>query len=442
MTKVKQLLLGTSMAAVFAGLSGPANAIIEGAAGEALLVPFVLFDGNDPNLNPTGVNINTLIEVTVPASVGQDTVPNFFTATNTTPTNLGALEFPPAEALGAPGAFEAGIHLYFFTKDSVEACNIEIPTSPDDFIMINWGDVVQKNCQFLNGVAGYVVITNQKTGLPTSPTYYPQGDRSAAQFAMMGDAFMVWPVGLGLIDTKIPVLPMTDGLDPATGGVPTPDNQVVLNGGKLNVSPLAAGMRTNISNGLPGDYTLFDLTVSNRFAPTLHVIWVDRNLPGNFSTGFTYDDDENRCSQTLPIQKELQIYWTSPPYLWPGNFLTRSQNKNPNFVLGKAGAGISLPWVDAALDLCYPDPGAFVFNPGKPGDLFEILESRILYPGFVLFRLDEYVDTGVGQPESSAVAFSIQLQVDILDEDGLLLATPQLLPVETALGHERGKFQP
>jgi hypothetical protein len=442
MTKVKQLLLGTSMAAVFAGLSGPANAIIEGAAGEALLVPFVLFDGNDPNLNPTGVNINTLIEVTVPASVGQDTVPNFFTATNTTPTNLGALEFPPAEALGAPGAFEAGIHLYFFDKDSIERCDIEIPTSPDDFILINWGDVVQKNCQYLNGVAGYVVITNQKTKLRTSPTYYPLGDRSAAQFAMMGDAFMVWPVGLGLIDTKIPVLPMTDGLDPAVGGVPTPDNQVVFNLGKMNVSPLAAGMRTNISNGLPGDYTLFDLTVSNRFAPTLHVIWVDQNLPGNFSSGYTYDDDENRCSQTLPIERELQVYWTSPPLLWPANFLTAAQNANPNFVLGGAGANASLPWVDAALDLCYPDPGAFVLNPGKPGDLFQILESRILYPGFVLFRLDEYIDTGIGQPESSAVAFSIQLQVDILDEDGLLLATPQLLPVETALGHERGKFQP
>ncbi|MGB5830827.1 MAG: hypothetical protein WBG92_02385 [Thiohalocapsa sp.] len=436
MTSFRRLLLASSMAAAMGGLSSPANAIIEGAAGEALLVPFVLFDGNDPNLNAEGVNINTLIEVTVPAQVGIDTVPNFFTAPNSTPTNAGGMFFPPEAALGATGAFSAGLHLYFFDKESNELYNREIPTSPDDFVMINWGDYVTRFATSLNGVAGYVIITNEKS----KPDFAPDFWRGPAQFSMMGDAFMVWPVGLGLIDSKIPVLPMSDGASPV-GGAPTRvDNVVQQSDGSIaNASPLASGMRTNLSDGVDNDFTLFDLTLSNRFAPTLHVIWVDENI-NQSRVQFVFDDDEKSCSQPLPIKKELNVYWTSPFFLWPANFLTDDQNTNGNFLLGDAGASVELNWVDAALDLCYPDPGSIVFNPGNPGQLFDVLESRILYPGFVRFRIDEYVDNNLGQPESAAVAFSIQLQIDIVNEEGDLLATPQLLPIETALGHERGQF--
>jgi len=433
MTTFRKTIAASSVAAALVGLSGPANAIIEAAPGEALLVPFVLYDSGQtaPVFVPT---INTLVQVTVPAVVGFDTIPAFFTASHSSPTNLNSSFSPDEPALGETGDFSAGVHMYVFDQRSNEIFNTEIPTSPDDFIMINWGDYVTNNAPALDGVKGYMVITNEKT----DPAYYPFGWLDDAAFSMFGDAYLVWNLpgtGIGLIDTKIPVLPMNDGAN-AFGDVPSTDDNVIFNsdGSIAGVSPLFSGMRTNRSNGMPGDFTLFDLTMSNRFAPTLHVIWVDENI-GQSVTQFVFDDDEQSCSFNIPIANELNVYWTSPALVQPDTRLTDAP-------AGSLLAGTSLPWVDAAVELCYPDRGALVFNPGVPGQLFDILESNILYPGFVRFRINEYVDTGIGQPESAAVAFSIQLQIDVLDEEGDLLFTPQLLPVETALGHERGQFSP
>jgi len=302
-------------------------------------------------------------------------------------------------------------------------------------ITINWGDRVVRNRLGLAGEKVYMVITNEKT----DKAYYPNGWNSAAQFSMFGDAYLVWnPLanlglpGVGVVDTKIPVLPMSDGADLNTDKPSVQDNVIFDSDGSIvDVSPLASGMRTSLSNGSGPDYTLFDLTMSNRFGPTLHVIWVDENI-GQSLTQFVYDDEENRCSYPIPIAKELQVYWTSPPFLWPDTAAGPAPN-NSLF------AGVELPWVDLATDLCYPQASVIV-DIDEPGELFRLLESDIIEPGFVRFRINEYLDTGIGAPESAAVAFSIQLQVDILDEDNELLFTPQLLPVETALGHERGQF--
>jgi hypothetical protein len=457
MSNFRKTVAASSIAAALVGLSGPANAIIEAMPGEALLVPLVLFDPGQPFIAPTpgsvdpgtGVitpadpgqpfvpQMNTLVQVTVPAVVGFDTIPAFFTAPNSTPTNAGALPFPEEPALGAEGAFSAGVHVFVFNEQSVEIDNFMLPTSPDDFIMINWGDRVVNNAPTLAGQKGYMIITNEKS----DPAFYPNGWLSPAQFSMMGDAYLVWnPLanvglpGVGLVDTKIPVLPMSDGANLPTDAPSTADNVIFDSDGTIvTASPLTSGMRTNLSDGDLSDFTLFDLTMSNRFAPTLHVIWVDENI-GQSRTQFVYDDDEKQCSQPIPILNELQVYWTSPALLWPNTATTDAPD-------GGLFEDVTLPWVDLATELCYPDRGAIVINPGNPGQLFDLLESNILYPGFVRFRIDEYVDTGIGAPESAAVAFSIQLQVDILDEEGDLLFTPQLLPVETALGHERGSFE-
>jgi len=444
MTNFRKTIVASGVAMALGGLSGPANAIIEAAPGEALLVPFVLYAEGQCGIGqpacaagePFIPQINTLIEVTVPAQVGIDTVPNFFTAQWSSPTNpLGSL-LPEEPALGLEGDFSAGVHLYFFSEESVELFNTEIPTSPDDFIMINWGDYVVNNAPVLEGVKGYMVITNDKQ----DPTYYPNLWLDAARFSMMGDAFMVWNLidpGVGVIDVKIPVLPMTDGPN-AVGDVPNFNDHVIFNSdGTIEaVSPLASGMRTNLSNGVGGDFTLFDLTMSNRFAPTLHVIWVDENIE-QLRTQFVFDDDEEQCSQPIPITNELNVLWTSPALLWP-----QTAAQDAGDVAGSLLEDVDLPWVDLATELCYPDRGALVFNPGNPGQLFDVLESNILYPGFVRFRIDEYIDNNTNLPESAAVAFSIQLQLDVLDEEGDLLFTPQLLPVETALGHERGQYTP
>jgi hypothetical protein len=465
MKPLQKTLAASGVAAALVGLTGPANAIIEGAPGEALLVPFALFqsqqDFADPGLLPPFDNIvrpfipeiNTIVQVTVPSAVGFDTVPAFFTAPNSTPTNANVRDFPREPALGPQAfgdidAFQAGVHLYAFNEDSVEVYNTTLPTSPEDLITINWGDIVTKRAPELDGEKVYLVITNEKEQSPLAAAFYPRGEQSAAQFAMMGDAYMVWnpvPVlGIGLIDTKIPVLPMSDGED-FVGSVPTTNNNVVFDPGTgdVLVSPLASGIRTGLSDGFLGDYTLFDLTMSNRFAPTIHVIWVDQNI-NQTVTQFIFDDNEAQCSQPIPITDELNVYWTSPSFIRPN----WGPDGNPN-QLGGGNAptnnnllsGVYLPWIDLATDLCYPGDQVRLV-PENLGELFELLDSTILYPGFVRFRINEYEDNNLGLPESAAVAFSIQLQLDVLDEDGALRFQPQLLPVETALAHERGSFEP
>lgn len=477
MKKYQKLMLASGVATALAGLSMPTHAIIEGAAGEALLVPFVLY--SNPDRTPlqfdlTEPSVNTLVMVTTPSAVGVDTIPNFFTAPNTTPTNVAPVVETFDPDLGETGEYTAGIHVYFFDERSVEALNFRIPVSPDDMTLINWGNEVENRNQALEGVKGYMVITNDK----------PNGQwRQAAKFSMFGDAWVIWPTNIGLIDSKIPVLPMSDGADTTGVTIPTRVNNVIhnSNGGIVAASPLASGMRTNRSNGNGlADYTLFDLTMSNRFLPTLHVIWVDENI-GQANTSYVYNDQEQDCSMTLPIANELNVYWTSIPTLFPGQeCLLNPINNQPititadvctapytdgingpddplvpdeiaypncwDFTENPAvplqatqclpGLVPELPWVDAALELCYPE--------GKFQVGLDIFNGDIFYPGFVRFQINEYIDSGTGQPESAAVAFSIQLQIDVLDAQRENLidfrVLPTLLPVETALGHERGQF--
>jgi len=421
MKKYQKLLLASGVATALAGMSMPSHAIIEGSAGEALLVPFVLYSNPaaTPGFDPTLPSINTLVMVSTPSAVGKDTVPNYFTAPNSTPTNASLSELPDPD-LGDvethPG--QAKLHIYFFNASSKEEFNDAIPVSPDDMTLINWGSIVENQKKGLNGTKGYMVVTNHKGSGHWN---------EAAKFSMFGNAWMLWPTNIGLIDTKIPVLPMSDGDDVLNPTVNRVNNVIHNSNGSIeNVSPLASGIRTNLSDGNGNkDYTLFDLTMSNRFAPTLHVIWVDENIDQSL-THYVFDDQENSCSQPLDIPNELNVVWTSLPDLWP--------NQDPSTIVG------DLPWVDEELDLCYPTAWLAFQADGT----LDVAKSDVFYPGFMRYQIDEYVDNGIGEPESSAVAFSIQLQVDILNDerDGIVnpWVLPTVLPVETALAGERGKF--
>lgn len=456
MTNTKKLLLASGVATALAAASMPSYAIIEGSAGEALLVPFVLYSNPTGDLSILDIDepsINTIIAVTTPSAIGRDTIPNFFTAPNTTPTNPG----PPVTANTDPDLatissgderdYVNGLHVFFFNSRSQEELNFTVPTSADDLTIINWGDEVESKRPGLNGVKGYIVITNDKE----EKNGNGWGWRDAARFTMFGDAFMIWPTNIGLIDTKIPVLPMSDGADQAGVTVPSTPNNVIFNstGEIIAASPLTSGMRTNLSNGIEGDYTLFDLTMSNRFLPTIHVIWVDENI-GQANTAYVFNDVEQDCSMTLPIANELNVYWTSIETLWPGaECLVNPLTGNPvmqvddpatplvdESLLCEPGILPELGWLDATLELCYPEAK---FKLG-----LDVLKSDILYPGFVRFKINEYIDTNKGTPDSAAVAFSIQLQIDVLDAERRNLINfnvlPTVLPVETALGHERGQF--
>jgi hypothetical protein len=410
-TQFKKLALATAVGAGMIGLSAPTHAIVEGVAGEALLVPYVIYDDTDNvPLGDSGISVNTFIEITVPGSIGRDTVPNFFTAPNTTPTNPTFTINPPDADLVPLNL----VHWYFFDRRSNHLYNGSFPVTPDDMHLMDWGNIVRNNAAFLEGVPGYLVF-----GTETAR------DRVAADFNMFGEAYLtigaqvvadniVPPLPdaftLNVIDAKVPVLAMSDGADGAATSQPSVQDQVKYGIDRIPraVSPLISGMRTNYSDGVP-DLTLFDLTLADRRWPSLHVVWLDVNRAPAGTAGLlpvdVYDSDELSCSGAAPLPNELNVLWVNPisPII---GALSLAPNVNvPN-----------RPWT-AVVNYCLPI--------GATSD------DR----GFVRYGIPEYIDTNIDQPESAGVAFSVQLVGVDPDNWGLLV------PIETALGHERGKFQ-
>jgi hypothetical protein len=410
-TQFKKLALATAVGAGMIGLSAPTHAIIEGAAGEALLVPYVVYDDTDGGgSGDTGISVNTFIEITVPGSIGRDTIPNFFTAPNTSPTNGGFSINPPDVDL-VPFNL---VHWYFFDRRSNHLYNGSFPVTPDDMQLVDWGNIVRNQAAFLEGVPGYMVF-----GTETAR------DRIAADFSMFGEAYVTIgaqavinsvlpPVPdaftLNIIDAKIPVLPMSDGPDGAATSQPSVTDQVKYGIDRIPraVSPLISGMRTNYSDGVP-DLTLFDLTLADRRWPSLHVVWLDVNRAPAGQAGLlpvdVYDSDELTCSGSAPLPNELNVLYVNPisPII-------------PALALPATPQIQNRPYT-AVVNYCLPI--------GATSD------DR----GFVRYGIPEYVDTNIDQPESAGVAFSVQLVGVDPDNWGLLV------PIETALGHERGKFQ-
>lgn len=274
---LKKAALSAVAAGVLTGVSMDASAIITGAVGEALLVPLVV----------AGDGVNTVITVVTPSVVGNDTVPNYFTAPNTTP---GAGVFP-----GNKGT----IHWYFFDYKSVHVVNKPVPVTPDDHTTIDWSKEVIGS---LRNQPGYLVIANE--------TARPEGGE--ASFDMYGDAQLILESPVTAV-ADIPVLPMSDGVD-ATPCVPVMDNQVCYTGANANrvpsdVSPLAAGVRLNWQDGVVDALTLIDLDL-NKQNDTVHVLWLDGNYEKDgydALNALAYDDDENPCSLTVPAPYELNI---------------------------------------------------------------------------------------------------------------------------------------
>jgi hypothetical protein len=417
MNTFKRVTVSAGLLAALAGTSLPSQAIIQSVPGEAYLVPFVLYDSQ--------LGINTLIQVKTPGSVGFDTIPRFFTAPNTTPTNANVSPVRDPD-LGAIGGYTSGLKIYVFDSKSKEVLDTDIPTSPDALTLINYGDLVQRKLQALDGTKAYMIITNNKE-------LFDGGAgadwRSAARFSMIADAFMVWDTGLGPVDAFIPTFAMSDGDDEVLGSSVSRANNVVhsSDGSIVDASPLTTGMRTSRDNGVAGEYMLFDLVMSNRFAPTLHVVWMDQNI-GQDLQGLVFNDRERSCSQSLPIPNELNVIWSSLPALQPG-----------------AGNGLvpPIPWVDVATDLCYPE--SIVEIPADPDSLIDLIAgSDIFFPGYARFRVDEYAvnATPTFNTTSSGAAFSIHLQVDLLTADRTeFVFVPAFLPVETHLANQRGFFK-
>jgi len=438
-SRFKRLSTASAIALGLTCGAGSAGAAVLGGAGEALLVPLAVWSSGVITPPPAGSPftvpsftpaVDTIVEVIVPGSVGFDDIPNIFTAANTTPTNVPtALTPADPDLMGGPNS---SIHWYWFDRRSVERMSGSIPVTPNDVVQISLTEIA--NGQYQNQ-PGYMVIANQSAR---------NGD--AAAFSMFGNAWLTGAInidgilagtggiGFPLIGQTIPVLGMNDGADgpnPAGTNCGHPDlsDSVKYRGGRpCAVSPVVAGFRTNRSDG-DFDLWAFDLALSNRLLPTIHVIWVDQNLnqpsainaayPGNtalpnaVASTDTFDLDELSCNGSVTLPNELNVLWIPPAYLTPEQF-----ELVPFYQ--------PFAWTTQSELLC-------VVSDANP--------AALISAGFVQYRLDEYIDTDVNRAESSAFAFSIKVDGGFVSNDPLPIPDTFYMLLESSLGHDLGTFK-
>lgn len=438
-TNFKKLASSAAVAAALATGSMSAHAIITGVPGEAFLVPFAVAtpQGNDALADPIYGELDTIVRIVVPASIGRDTVLDF-TAPHTSPTNPvagGAKELPEAAAL-APNGGENIIHWTFMDSRSRHVLNGEFPVTADDVAVFDWQNIVTANQQ-VSGVSGYLVFQTL-AGF----------NGEDANFSFFADAYFVTGAnGNGFLDdfwssVNIPALPLADGAD--TTAAPTLNNNVVVGAATLDtiVSPLVSGIRTSIVDST-NQWSVVDLELANSLLQpfgqvqqttgSLLVVWSDRNATNWASIGVdVFDNEENRCSATISLPNELNLVWVPPASVQQGGGSGTGSNifynaNGPSFLNNKIGGSTA---TQGSLSyLCDPTAGDGITP-------FSFAESR-LNGGFVKMRLPEPKAAGQTAVEASAAAaFTINFNFGTA-----LNPNPQFGWVsETVLGHDRGKF--
>lgn len=431
-TNFKKLASSAAVTAALATGSMSAQAIIVGVPGEGFLVPFAVAT-TAANPDPIYGEMDTVVRIVVPASIGRDTVLDF-TAPHTSPTNPvagGAKELPEAAAL------EKGnyIHWTFMDSRSRHVLNGEFPVTADDVAVFDWQDIVNANGQ-LSGVTGYLVFQTL-AGF----------NGEDANFSFFADAYFT--TGANDPDNfnddywssvNIPALPLADGAD--TGQTaPSLSNNIIVGGTSLNtqVSPLVSGIRTSIVDAT-AQWTVVDLELANSInqpfgavaqdVGSLLVVWSDRNATNWASLGVdVFDDEEQRCSATLKLPNELNLVWVPPASVASGAPIGGGssifyETGGPSF-LGQNIDGSSATQGSYS-QLCDPSAGG-VTPAGSDTQLR-------LNGGFVKLRLPEpMAEKQTAVEASAAVAFTINFNFG----DGTYSADN---PSETVLGHDRGKF--
>lgn len=304
--KFNKLALAASIGASLGATAIPVHATLENIAGEALLVAPVAYDATVGSFT---IN-NTLINLSMPGSIGAEAVVNVYSAPNSTPTNpVGA---NPVTAALLPESNSGRIHWYFFDENSKHQFNSSFTMTPNDIATIDWKEVANGR---VSGEIGYLILGNE-------------GARSgkAADFAFAGEAWLDMsfdgfmgpastPVTITNEKVQIPVLTMIDGPDD-TGTDPSVADMVKYSqpqGIPRAASPLYSGMLTNFADGILDDTIVFDMSLGNRNIESMHVMWLDQNAWGALDTEI-FDSNEERCSWTGGFGKEMNLVTQYP--LW------------------------------------------------------------------------------------------------------------------------------
>lgn len=259
------IFIGTLCAASYGGV---VQAISQAEPGEAVLIPYMLYDSSK--------GINTLTGITVPSTLGTDpsqieiggeangTV-GFTTAGNEAAGDCGLS--------GAPNnTNESGIISWWFFGD---VGNLQLKgtllTGCDDFVALDWGSVVNSSGNpSLNGKLGYLVLANDVATSGANPPV----------FAMYADTMVIR--GNWQSAAYISTLPMTDdagNLGPLQG-----INEIAYAGSEAAIySPLTSGMGLDNDDGVLDDTVRFDMRYF--LDPELNgstelVVWLDQNCRG------------------------------------------------------------------------------------------------------------------------------------------------------------------
>ena len=441
-TNFKKLASSAAVAAALATGSMSAHAIITGVPGEAFLVPFAVAtpQGNAALADPIYGELDTIVRIVVPASIGRDTVLDF-TAPHTSPTNPvagGAKELPEAAAL-APDGGQNFIHWTFMDSRSRHLLNGQFPVTADDVAVFDWQNIVTANQQ-VSGVSGYLVFQTL-AGF----------NGEDANFSFFADAYFVTGANQngGFFDdfwssVNIPALPLADGAD--TTAAPTLNNNVVVGAATLDtlVSPLVSGIRTSIVDAT-NQWSVVDLELANstlqpfgqvqQQVGSLLVVWSDRNATNWASIGVdVFDNDENRCSASITLPNELNLVWVPSASVQEGGGGGTGSNvfyntSGPSFLGNRIGGSTA---TQGSLSyLCAP-----ITDDNNGITPLSFAESR-LNGGFVKMRLPEPKAAGQTAVEASAAAaFTINFNFGNTANPNPAFGWVS----ETVLGHDRGKF--
>ncbi len=264
------------------------HAIYQGAAGEAILIPLVIYDST--------LFINTTISITIPDKIGFAQIPNEALAPHTS----------PADENLDPTAKK--IHWIFYDHQGLRRQDGYFNLTPNAIYTLDWKSIGS----IQNGRLGYVLLV-------TDAGY--NGDD--ADFNIFAEA----KLSIGLESTNIPVFGMADGLD---SGLTDQSNCLVQGLNEVcedtptpwyTFSPLSSGILTG-KDGETGE-TVFDLMLGKRFngnplfglirgtEPTLLVIWND-GLNYTNAMGYVYGSNGEYCSDVIPLNHRLNLVWILP----------------------------------------------------------------------------------------------------------------------------------
>jgi hypothetical protein len=297
----KKNLIATSIICML-GYAGATLAISQGEPGEALLVPYVVYDSVD--------NINTLIGLTVPSTLGLD--PNQTERGGSANAGTGFATAPQENSTdcdlpGAPNNTEetGNISWWFFDTTGIIQYEGVMPTGCDDFVPFDWGtEVGSSGINALDGMSGFLIFGNTSA---TFGTFDPA-------FGLYGDAAVIH--GNWESAAYIPVLPL------ANSGNTTPLRQgvreIVYTGGQpISFSPLTSGVGLDNDDGAADDTVSFDMRYfldPSLSGATELVVWMDQNCRGG-ADGCdrrhvpvnTFDTDRNSLASELDLGKMLNV---------------------------------------------------------------------------------------------------------------------------------------